>query len=200
MEKRFQVFVSSTFTDLIEARHHVVQTLLQLDCIPAGMELFPATDDEQWKFITKVIDDCDYYILIIGGRYGSTTSEGISYTEREFDYAFKREIPILAFVHGDPDLIPLGKSEITPEARQKLTAFREKVCRDRLVKTWREVSDLPGMVALSLTKAFKTHPSPGWVRGTGTERNDLLEQINELRQRNEELEVKLRKKTCTATI
>ena len=164
------------------------------------MELFPATDDEQWKFITKVIDDCDYYILIIGGRYGSTTSEGISYTEREFDYAFKREIPILAFVHGDPDLIPLGKSEITPEARQKLTAFREKVCRDRLVKTWREVSDLPGMVALSLTKAFKTHPSPGWVRGTGTERNDLLEQINELRQRNEELEVKLRKKTCTATI
>lgn len=194
MERRFQVFVSSTFTDLVEARHHVVQTLLQLDCIPAGMELFPATDNEQWKFITKVIDDCDYYLLIIGGRYGSTTSEGISYTEREFDYAVKQGIPILAFVHGDPDLIPVGKSDIAPDARQKLATFREKACRDRLVKAWKEISDLPGLVALSLTKAFKTHPSHGWIRGTGTDRKELLEQINELRQRNDELEAKLRKK------
>jgi hypothetical protein len=78
MDKRHQVFVSSTFTDLIEERREVIQTLMQMDCIPAGMELFPAADEEQWAFIRKVIDDCDYYILIVGGRYGSTTAEGIS--------------------------------------------------------------------------------------------------------------------------
>lgn len=45
MDKRYQVFVSSTFTDLKEERKHVIQTLMEMDCIPAGMELFPAIDE-----------------------------------------------------------------------------------------------------------------------------------------------------------
>ena len=82
MDKRYQVFVSSTYADLKEERQRVIQTLMEADCIPAGMELFPAADEEQFAFIKKVIDDCDYYLLIIGGRYGSTTEDGISYTEK----------------------------------------------------------------------------------------------------------------------
>lgn len=46
IEKREQVFISSTFKDLVEERRAVIQTLLEADCIPAGMELFPASDDE----------------------------------------------------------------------------------------------------------------------------------------------------------
>ena len=81
MEKRYQVFVSSTYADLREERQRVIQALMEMDCIPSGMELFPAADEEQWHFIRKVIDDCDYYLLIIGGRYG-LTPEGLSYTEK----------------------------------------------------------------------------------------------------------------------
>ena len=62
---------------------------MELDCIPAGMELFPATDEDQFEFIKRIIDDCDYYLLIIGGRYGSVTADGISYTELEYEYALK---------------------------------------------------------------------------------------------------------------
>ena len=122
MDKRHQVFVSSTFTDLIDERREVIQTLMQMDCIPAGMELFPAADEEQWAFIRRVIDDCDYYILIVGGRYGSTTLQGISYTEKEFDYAVSKGIHVIAFLHAQPDLIPVGKSDIEPEARKRLEA------------------------------------------------------------------------------
>src|SRR5262245_66397627 len=84
MEKRYQVFVSSTYADLKEERQRVLQALMELDCIPAGMELFPAADQEQFEFIKRVIDDCDYYLLIVGGRYGSVTPQGISYTEQEY--------------------------------------------------------------------------------------------------------------------
>ena len=87
MDKRYQIFVSSTFADLQSERRKVIQALMEMDCIPAGMELFPAADEEQWQFIKRVIDDCDYYVMIIGGRYGSLTPEGISYTEQEYDYA-----------------------------------------------------------------------------------------------------------------
>jgi len=67
MDKRYQVFVSSTYADLQQERQKVIQALMEMDCIPAGMELFPAADEEQWEFIKQIIDDCDYYILIIGG-------------------------------------------------------------------------------------------------------------------------------------
>ena len=63
MDKRFQVFVSSTYVDLKEARQKVIQTLMEMDCIPAGMELFPAADEEQWEFIKRVIDDCAHSTL-----------------------------------------------------------------------------------------------------------------------------------------
>jgi Domain of unknown function (DUF4062) len=54
--------------------------------IPVGMEMFNAADEEQWQVITRTIDQCDYYVVIIAHCYGSTV-EGISFTEKEYDYA-----------------------------------------------------------------------------------------------------------------
>jgi hypothetical protein len=45
-EKRYQVFVSSTYVDLQEERQAVIMALLQLNAVPAGMELFPAADED----------------------------------------------------------------------------------------------------------------------------------------------------------
>src|SRR5579862_5768846 len=111
IDKRHQVFISSTFTDLKEERQRVMQTIMSMDCIPAGMELFPALDEEQVSFIKKIIDDCDYYILIIGGRYGSVSDEGVSFTEIEYDYAVSKGIPVIALIHGEPEAIPSGKTD-----------------------------------------------------------------------------------------
>lgn len=187
MDKRYQVFVSSTYADLKEERQHVIQALMEMDCIPAGMELFPAADEEQWEFIKKVIDDCDYYLLVIGGRYGSTTDDGISYTEKEFDYAVDNGLKVVALIHGAPDDIPFGKSEKDPVLRDKLFAFKDKVMTGRLVKFWQEASDLPGLVALSLTKTIKMYPAVGWVRANHVASEDILSDINNLRKENSEL-------------
>lgn len=187
MDKRYQVFVSSTFEDLREERNAVIQALLELDCIPAGMEMFPASDDDQWTLIKQVIDDCDYYVIIVGGRYGSTTTEGISFTEREFDYAIEKGIPILAFTHRQPEKIPAGKTELGTEAREKLGAFRDKVRSERLVREWASPEELGGQVSRSLVKAIKTHPAEGWIRARHAATKEILEQINSLRQENEKL-------------
>lgn len=187
MDKRYQVFVSSTFMDLKEERQQIIQTLMEMDCLPAGMELFPAADEEQMDFIKKVIDDCDYYLLLIGGRYGATTPEGVSYTEKEYDYALEKGLKVIALLHEDPANIPLGKSEQNPVAQGRLAAFREKVKTGRLVKFWSHAKDLPGLVALSLSKTIKTYPAIGWVRGSNLATAEVLVQLNQLRQENEEL-------------
>lgn len=191
MDKRYQVFVSSTYIDLKDERKSVTQTLMEMDCIPAGMELFPATDEEQWAFIKKIIDDCDYYLLIVGGRYGSLGAEGLSYTEMEFDYAVEKGIKVVALLHGSPDKLTIEKSEITEEARAKLQAFREKVSKGRLVKNWTSPSDLPGLVSLSLVKTMKAFPAVGWVRASEGSNEGLLKEINELRKENDRLNLEL---------
>ncbi|WP_026942320.1 DUF4062 domain-containing protein [Hellea balneolensis] len=200
MDKRYQVFVSSTYADLKDERQKVIQTLMEMDCIPAGMELFPAADEEQWEFIKKVIDDCDYYLLVIGGRYGSTTDTGISYTEKEFDYAVGKGLKVIALVHGSPENISFGKSEKDPELRLKLEAFRDKVKTGRLVKFWDNIGELPGLVALSLTKTIKTSPATGWVRADKVANESLLQDLNSLRLENERLEQKLSKVPKEVTV
>ena len=187
MEKRYQVFVSSTYADLKHERQKVIQTLMEMDCIPSGMELFPAADEEQWEFIKKIIDDCDYYLLIIGGRYGSTTPEGISYTEKEYDYAIEKGIKVIALIHANPDDIPSGKTEFDPELRERLKNFREIVANNRLVKFWADANELPGLVSLSLQKTIKTYPAVGWIRANKASSEQLLSEINELRKENNTL-------------
>lgn len=191
MDKRYQVFVSSTYTDLMVERKSVTQTLMELDCIPAGMELFPAVDEEQWSFIKKIIDDSDYYLLIVGGRYGTVGEEGLSYTEMEFDYAIEKGIKVIALLHGSPEKLSVEKSEISIDAREKLQAFRDKVSTGRLVKYWASSSELPGLVSLSLNKTMKIYPAVGWIRASEGASEELLKEINELRKENNVLSQEL---------
>ncbi len=164
---------------------------MKMDCIPAGMELFPASDEDQFEFIKRVIEDCDYYLLIVGGRYSSVTSEGISYTEKEYYYAVQKGLKVVALLHKSPEDIPSGKSEPTPEARDKLTAFRDKVSEGRLVDFWTDANALPGQVALSMMNAIKTFPMVGWIRASKAASEDLLNETNLLRKENDDLKQQL---------
>ncbi|KUH73186.1 hypothetical protein AU184_04720 [Mycolicibacterium novocastrense] len=180
MDKRYQVFVSSTYQDLAEERAAVIQAILGLDHFPAGMELFPAANDDQWTLIQRVIDESDYYVVVVAGRYGSVSAEGISYTEREYDYAVEIGVPILGFVHGDPDKIEGGKLEPTETARKKLATFREKVM-SRVVKQFTSPAELGGHVTTALIRAIKDNPRVGWVRGDKAMTEETEREILRLR-------------------
>jgi hypothetical protein len=188
MERRHQVFISSTFLDLIDERREVIEALLEMDAIPAGMELFAAGNTDQWTLIQQVIDQSDYYLVIVGGRYGSTTAEGISYTEKEYDYAVSQKIPLMGFVHSNPAVIPAGKSEMDPAARAKLDEFLVKVKR-RIVRQYSTPAELGGVVSRGLIKLQRDFPQPGWVRGnfamtpeTNAQLADLRAEVAELKQ------------------
>lgn len=198
MEKRYQVFVSSTFRDLVEERRQIMQALLEIDCIPAGMELFPAADEGAWELIKRVIDQSDYYVLAVGGRYGSMDKSGVSYTEREYEYAVTTKKQILAFLHEVPEEIPAGKTELNPDARTKLQEFRKKVEDKHTCKYWRNADDLGGKISRALITATKLRPTGGWVRGEQVKTvedvqrlADLQERIASLQSENEHLKEKL---------
>jgi hypothetical protein len=192
IERRYQVFVSSTFLDLKEERAAVVSALLNMDAIPAGMELFPAADDDAWTLIQSVIDESDYYLLVIGGKYGSIDpATEISFTEKEYDYAVSLKRPVMAFLHGNPGSIILDKSEENEQAREKLAAFRKKVETSKHVKYWTDASDLQGKVAYTFPSFQKRYPAVGWVRGDVQTSSESLSELNQLRKQLDAAQAKL---------
>lgn len=190
MDKRYQVFVSSTYEDLQDERKEVMQALLELDCIPAGMELFPASNDDQWTLIKRVIDDCDYYVLVIGGKYGSTNEDGISYTQMEFEYALGTGKPIISFLHKSPDKIPTGKSEQDPVKKEKLEKFKE-LAKKKLIKYWDSPENLGSVVSRSMVRLIKDFPAEGWVKSNSVVDEVSLKEISRLQQENESLKNRL---------
>jgi hypothetical protein len=197
MDKRYQVFVSSTYADLQQERRAVMQSVIEMSCIPAGMELFPAADEAQLEFIKRVIDDCDYYLLIIGGRYGSVDETGVSFTEQEYDYAVGRGLKVIALLHKTPGAIPYDKSEVEPALRQRLEAFRTKAATGRMVKFWTTADQLPGLVSQGLSHAMRTYPAIGWARADKIANVEVLGEINELRKRTGQLEQELSESKAT---
>jgi hypothetical protein len=93
---KYQIFVSSTYEDLKEERDTAIKAILETGNIPVGMEMFSAGDEQQWELIKRQIEDCDYYVVIVAHRYGSMDGS-ISYTEKEYDFAVEKKIPILGF-------------------------------------------------------------------------------------------------------
>ncbi len=168
---KYQAFLSSTYADLTEERRAVTWQLLKANLIPAGMEDFGAAPDRGWETITQAIDECDYYILLLAGRYGSVDdSTGLSWTEREYDYAVSKGIPVLAFVREDP-AITKDKMDTEAQAAAKLLAFRAKVRGAHLTASWKDASDLTAAVTVALLKRIREDeksggkPRPGWYRG-----------------------------------
>lgn len=187
MDRRYQVFVSSTYEDLQEERREVMQALLELDCIPSGMELFPAADEDQWTLIRGVIDDCDYYLVIVGGRYGSTNAEGMSYTEMEYRYAVKTGKPIIAFLHADPGSLRARRVETDPDGLKRLEEFRE-LCRQKMCRNWTSSEELGSVVSRSIVKLIRRSPAVGWIRAdkvpaaVSAEMLNLREQVDKLQR------------------
>ena len=160
MQRKYQVFASSTYSDLVEERQDTLKSILDLGHIPSGMEGFFAADQDQFEYIKKIIDECDYYILIIAGRYGSVDENGISYTEREYDYAVSKGITVLAFIHNDTASLPAGRVDTEPSLIERLRLFKEKVSQKRLVSCWNNREQLKANIIISLSpKPSLTYPA-----------------------------------------
>ena len=184
MKKKYQVFISSTYEDLKDERMAVTQCLLDNDCIPVGMEQFPASGMSQMEYIKKLLDDCDYYILISAGRYGSLDEDGVGFTEKEFDYAKSIGIPVLAFLVRDIGTLPLNKCESSAAGRKRLDAFRKKI-QLKQIDFFDNTESLKEKVITSVHKAISDFPRPGWVRGDSIDiSKDMEAQVMDIVRRN----------------
>jgi hypothetical protein len=135
--------------------------------------------------IKRVIDDSDYYVLIIAGKYGSIGPADLSFTEMEFDYACSSKKPILAFLFQDAEaVLPGAKLESAAMKRKKLAGFRKRVEQHGVCKYWSNAEQLRSQVTIAITRVRVEHPSPGWVPGKYSAFSDFLREAQRVPHSN----------------
>jgi len=181
---KYQVFISSTFEDLVKERQAAINTILRLGQIPVGMEMFNASNKTQWEMIKRRIEESDYYIVLIAHRYGSVDSSGISYTEKEYDYASTLSIPVLGFIfHGDKwetKFVDAGKKKTC------LGKFKKKV-KGRMADFFQSSDELSAKVATALSDQFVVYPGIGWTRTDQLPSNATLDEFAKVTRERDEL-------------
>jgi nucleoside 2-deoxyribosyltransferase len=192
IRKRLQVFVSSTYTDLIQERQAAVEAILTAGHIPAGMELFTSGDESQMEVINQWIDESDVYLLILGGRYGSVESKtGKSYTQLEYEYAVNQGKPLFACVINESALEKRvrdhGTSIIEKDNPQKLKDFRAVVVT-KMSRFWEDSKDIKIAVGETLSNFSRRDELIGWVRANQeADMPALADEIARLSKENAQL-------------
>ena len=156
--------------------------------IPTGMELYPTEENNQWPVIQKVISECDYYLVLVGGRYGTLSPMGLSYTHREFIYAATKRKPVLSLLHENPESLPAELRETAPEGQVRLRDFRELLKQKTLFRFWNEPADIARVLEKAMKSMIQQHPAPGWVRAGQVADMESQREVQELRKRIAELE------------
>src|SRR5882724_9833254 len=143
IKKRYQIFVSSTFTDLRAERQAAVEAILKAGHIPAGMELFVAGDVSQLEVIKKWIGESDIYMLILGTRYGSIEPKsGKSYTQIEYEFALEIGKPFFALIIDEGEMQERLQGGIEEElpTKEKYEKFRT-IVTSNICSKFRDAKD-----------------------------------------------------------
>lgn len=194
MNKKLQVFISSTYIDLKKERQAAVEAILSAGHIPAGMELFTASDESQMEVIKRWIDESDVYLLILGVRYGAIEPKTKkSYTQLEYEYAIETNKPLFAIAISDDAFKNklLEYNALGIENHDKYLEFRKKVL-SKMIKLYDDEKDIKLAIHTTLNDFQLRNNLTGWVSGKETENSKYYaDQLASLTEQNRLLQSKI---------
>lgn len=185
IDKRYHVFICTSGADTQAERVVLSQALVSQGFFSWGLEhRTPLTT----AFARRQIDDCDYFVLLLGSCYGELSASGVSYMHLEYIYAVTKQKPILIVMHESPDSRPLELQELNEESRAKFRDFRLQLQRERdMIATYRNTRDMEMAVRHVMSQITERYPTLGWVRPQNTQQ--MAEEIEQLRQKVAQLEL-----------
>jgi len=187
MDRRFQVFVSADFSGEQGARAETARALLEQGCLPVGMGLYPIDAPGAWRLTERLIEEADFYVLVLAGRYGPVLPEtGLGRLEMEYEQALAAGTPVLACLHAEPMELAPERRDPEPGLAARRAAFDAKA-RERAHRDWVTPADLGAALARALGQSIRRAGETGWLPADRPRPEDALE-IERLRRRTSELE------------
>ena len=150
MAKKYSVFLSSTYADLVGHRQAVQSAILQLGAEHVSMENFGARDARPADECIRLVKESDLFVAIVAHRYGFIPEgHGMSVTELEYHTAKEASIPRFIYIMGKGHLIEADTIEQGVGA-QRLVAFKEALRNQHICQTFESPHELAAKVAADL--------------------------------------------------
>ncbi len=132
-KRRYDVFISSTFSDLECVRSELIDATLRAEHYPIAMEHFHG-GPKDLPLISKKIKEADIFVIVVGSRLGSSIStEELAFIQKEYLLALDAKKPVLAYLLDDQQYRDMRKLfEVGDAERAKdkiLDEFRELIQR-----------------------------------------------------------------------
>lgn len=187
LDKRYQVFISTSGNEMQPERMILIQTLVGMGFFSWGLEQRTPLSR---AFARRQINDCDYVVLLLGSQYGEQSVSGVSYMHLEYIYAVTKQKPIIVFMHEEPANRDVSLHDEKPELREKFLEFR-KLLQQELshIFKYRNIRDLEIAVRLNMPQVLDDYPVSGWVRPPNAQL--LHDEIKQLKAKITQLETKL---------
>jgi Domain of unknown function (DUF4062) len=196
-KRKLQIFVSSTYQDLIDQRLAAMEAVLAAGHIPAAMEQFSPGDETAWDKIRRWIEESDGFMLILGGRYGSIEpTSGKSYVQLEYEYAHELKKPFFALVvdpaHHEERMRSVGFSVDERDHQSLYKEFRTTVTK-HLCRFWQGQSDIKAAIFQKLPEWAQRDDLTGWIRGDEAASAAVSEELARLSRENSALRAEVGK-------
>jgi hypothetical protein len=148
--------VSSTFTDLQEHRHALRNALQSLQDVEyVGPEYLSARAEPPLETSRREIGESAALVLLIGWRYGYIPEgQQKSIVELEYEAALAHRVSVLPYVIDDNYPVPAKFIE-TGESAESLRRFKERVRKEKVIKTFTSPEDLARQVAIDIAYSGK---------------------------------------------
>lgn len=150
-----QIFISSTYKDLIPHRESIWDMLLSLDLKISGMEKFGARPEKPLETCLKEVEKSDIFIGIIGMRYGSVDPiTGKSFTQLEYEKAVDLRLEVLIYMIDEKKAL-IRPDSIDPENYLKLKDFKSKLSKSHTIDYFINEKDLVSKLKTKLVDSHK---------------------------------------------
>lgn len=147
------VFLSSTYTDLVEHRKLMINEIRKRKMIFVGMEDWGAIDYVPAEIIVEEVNNSDIYVGVFGVRYGSIDPvTGISMTELEFLQAKVANKKMLLYLIKDTANVKVNDIEKHEAAREKLERLKTAIKATKTVYFFDTPEDLAKQFYADLEK------------------------------------------------
>lgn len=184
LDKRYQVFISTSGAEMQPERIILSQTLVGMGFFSWGLEQRTPLNT---AFARRQIDDCDYVVILLGSQYGEQSVSGVGYMHLEYIYAVTKQKPIIVFMHEDPASRDHSLHDAKPELQEKFKEFRQLLQQEAdQVFCYRTLRDLEMAVRLNMPQMLERYPVSGWVRPQNTQA--LHDEIDQLKAKVAQLE------------
>lgn len=157
--KKPSIFISSTYSDLVEHRKQIWITLEKFEVNILGMEKFGARKENSLTTCLKEVEKSDVFILIVGMRFGSIDKKSQkSFTWLEYEKAKELDKDILVYlideVNGE-----IKVSDYDRDNYQKLKDFKEILRENHTIDFFKNVEDLVNKIFILIEQKTKDYLS-----------------------------------------